>query len=205
MVALTRILFPWVLALGLLAGNACAQLRATPLIAPEAAYELDGYSVRSPPGKDWFELKRDPRTVFFGKKLASRTHAFIATATSGSITDKFATPEAFLDYVARMLPLRGDGRHRIIENRVELGNLPGHFCVRHYTKAEDRDAPYAGGKTLLAETFGISCLHPDNPGLSISVTYTERGSAGETGTELRAEGESFLRSLKFTPQVNTLH
>ncbi len=205
MVVLTRVLLPWALVLGMLADNACAQLRATPLVAPEAAYELGGYSVLSPPGKDWFELKRDPRTVFFGKKLASRTHAFIATAMSAPVTDKFENPEAFLDYVGRMLPLRGEGRHRVIENRVELGNLPGRFCVRHYTKAEDRDAPYAQGKTLLAETFGISCLHPDNPGLSISVTYTERGSPGETSSELRAEGESFVRSLKFTPQVNTLH
>jgi len=193
------IFLAWVLALGMFAGNARAQLRATPVAASGVAYELEGYSILAPQGKDWFELKRDRQTVFFGKKIASRTHAFVATAVSALITDKFETPEAFRDYVSRMLPLRGDKRHTVIANRVEMDNLPGRFCVRHYTKAEDRGAPYARGQALLAETFGVSCLHPDNPNLNISVSYTERGDPAETSAELRAEGESFVRSLKFTP------
>jgi len=195
----SAIFLPWVLALGMLTGHTCAQLRAAPVTASGVAYELEGYSILPPQGKDWYELKRDPQTVFFGKKIASRTHAFVATAMSALITDKFESPEAFLDYVSRMLPLRGDKRHTVIANRVEIDNRPGRFCVRHYTKAEDRDAPYAQGKTLLAETFGVSCLHPDNPNLNISVSYTERGNPAETSAELRAEGESFVRSLKFTP------
>jgi hypothetical protein len=115
------------------------------------------------------------------------------------ITDKFENPEAFRDYISRSLPLRGDARHTVIENRVEMDTVLGRFCVRHYTKAEDRDAPYAQGKTLLAETFGVSCLHPDNANLNITVSYTERRNPAETGAELRAEGESFVRSLKFRP------
>ena len=194
-----RVFLPWMLALGIFAGNACAQLRAMPVAASDAAYELEGYSILPPQGKDWFELKRDPQTVFFGKKIASRTHAFVATAMSAQITDKFENPEAFLDYVSRMLPMRGDGRHRVIENRVEMDDRLGRFCVRHYTKAEDRDAPYAQGNTLLAETFGVSCLHPDNANLIISVSYTERGTPAEASEELRAEGERFVGSLKFTP------
>ncbi len=198
--ALTQILLPWLLlALGICAGNACAQLRATPVNVSGIAYELEGYSVLSPPGKDWFELKRDPQTVFFGKNIASRTHAFIATAMSALITDKFNTPEQFRDYIGRVLPLRGEGRHRVIENRVEMDDRPGRFCVKYHVKAEDREAPYSHGKTLLAETFGVTCLHPDNPSLNISVSYTERGDPAETSAELRAEGESFLRSLKFAP------
>ena len=194
---MTRIL-PWVLALGMLAGNACAQLRATPVTVSNIAYELEGYSVLPPQCKDWFELKRDPQTVFFGKKIASRTHAFIATAMSAPISGKFDTPQAFRDYISRVLPLRGDGRHRVIENRVEMDSALGRFCVKYHTRTEDRGAPYAQGITLLAETFGVTCLHPENPRLNISVSYTERGNPAETSAELRAEGERFVRSLKFT-------
>ena len=195
---MTRKFLPWMLALGLCAGNACAQLQATPVTVSNVAYELEGYSILPPQGKDWFELKRDPQTVFFGKKIASRTHAFIATAMSAPISDKFETPEAFREYISRVLPLRGDGRHRVIENRVEMDNALGRFCVKYHTKAEDRGAPYAQGITLLAETFGVTCLHPENPQLNISVSYTERGNPAETSAELRAEGERFVRSLKFT-------
>ena len=195
-----RIFLPWVLALGMFAGNACAQLRAMPVPAPDVPYELEGYSILPPQGQDWFELKRDRQTVFFGKKIASRTHAFIATAMSAPIADKFEAPDAFRDYIGRVLPLRGEGRHRVTENRVETDKGAGRFCVKYQVKAEDRDAPYAEGKTLSAETFGVTCLHPDSPNLIISVSYTERGSPAETSAELRAEGESFVRSLKFTPQ-----
>lgn len=188
------------LATALLACDAGAQLHAIPIPEPGVVYEMEGYSVISPRGKNWFELKRDGRNVYFGKKIASRTHAFIATAMSGLIAEKFEKPEEFRDYVSRMLPLRGDERHTVIENLVELDQAAGRFCVRHRTKAEDRDALYARGKTLLAETTGVSCLHPNSPGLSISVSYTERGYPQEASAALQAEGESFVRSLKFTPR-----
>ena len=101
---MTRSFLPGMLVLVIFAGNAHAQLRAVPVTGPGVAYELKGYSILSPRGKDWFELKRDPQTVFFGKKVASRTHAFVATAMSALITDKFETPEAFLDYIATAIP-----------------------------------------------------------------------------------------------------
>jgi hypothetical protein len=195
-----RFFLPLVPALALFAGDVGAQLHAIPLTGPDVVYAMEGYSVLAPPGKNWFELKRDGRNVYFGKKIASRTHAFIATAMSGLITEKFEKPEEFRDYVSRMLPLRGDERHTVIENLVELDQAAGRFCVRHHTKAEDRDALYARGKMLLAETIGVSCLHPDSPGLSISVSYTERGYPQEASAALRAEGESFVRSLRFTPR-----
>ena len=186
------------LGMGCSANEAGAQLRAVPLTGISVAYVMERYSVLSPQGKDWFELKRDKQNVYFGKKLASRTHSFIATAMSVTIDEKFLNPEQFHDYVSKMLTLRGDERHTVIENRVELDNTLGRFCVRYYTKAEDRDAIYAKGKSLLTETSGISCLHPEQPGLSIDVSYTERGYPAESSADIKAEGESFVRSLKFT-------
>ena len=193
-----QIILPLMLAMALLAGDICAQPRASPIAAPNAVYELEGYSVLAPQGKEWFEMSRDKHNVYFGKKLASRTHSFIATAMSAPITEKFETPEEFRDYVSRMLPLRGDERHTVIENRVDVDQALGRFCVRHYTQEKDRGAPYARGRALLVETFGVSCLHPGNPNLTISVSYTERGEPAEASAKLRTEGEIFVRSLKFT-------
>lgn len=198
MAAIGRIILPLLLVTGLSAGNAGAQLHAVPVTVPGALYEMERYSVLAPQGKDWFELKRDKQYVYFGKKIASRTHSFIATAISASLTEKFADPQEFRDYVSRSLPLRGDERHTVVENRVEMDDALGRYCVRHYTRAEDRNAPYARGKTLSEETYGVSCLHPDYPSLSIDVSYTERGQSAEASAVLRAEGESFVRSLKFT-------
>lgn len=186
------------LAATLLSGNSVAQLRALPIAVPNMIYELEGYSVLAPQSKDWFELKRDRHNVVFGKKIKSRTHAFIATAMSVQITEKFDKPEEFRDYVSKTPLEPGDKRTKLIENRVELDQSFGRFCVRIHTRAEDRGAVYAKGKPLLLETFGVSCLHPADPGLAVSVSYSERGHLAETSAELRVQGESFVRSLKFT-------
>jgi hypothetical protein len=90
-----------------------------------------------------------------------------------------------------------DPRNTVVESRAELDSTLGDFCVRHYTKAADRNAIYSRGTPLLVETIGVSCLHPQNRSLTIDVSYTERGYPTEANAELRAEGESFVRSLKF--------
>ena len=191
-------LFPLaLLSIAMIGGEAVAQLYAKPVTAPGTPYEMDGYRVLPPPGKDWFEQKREKPYVYFGKRLPSRTHSFIAIALSVTIDDKFEKPEEFLDYVSRMLAVTRDERNAVIESRVELNDAVGRFCVRYYTRTEDRDAVYAKGKVLLVETFGVNCLHPERRDLVVDVSYTERGNAAEASAELRAEGESFVRSLKF--------
>ena len=192
-----RIFRRLLLVAALLAGDAGAQLHAVPLNGASTVYEMERYSVLAPEGKDWFELKRDRQYAYFGKKIASPTHSFIATAIAASIGEKFANPEEFRDYVSRMLPTRSDERHSVLENRAEMDTTLGRFCVRYYTKGADRSALYAKGNTLFTETFGVNCLHPDNPGTSIDVSYTERGHPAEFSGALRDEGENFLRSLKF--------
>lgn len=185
------------LTLAVAAGDVRPQLHAKPIAPFPPVYELDGYSVQPPPGKNWFELKRDKGYVYFGRKLASRTHSFIAIALSAALPEKFEKPEEFLDYVFKMLTVAGDARNRVVESRAELDATLGRYCVKHYTRAEDRDAIYAEGKVLLLETIGVSCLHPDNRGLTVDVSYTQRGISKEIGADLRSEGESFVRSLKF--------
>ena len=181
-------------------GDVDAQLHAKPVTAFQAIYEMDGYSVQPPPGKNWFELKRDKEYVYFGRKLPSRTHSFIAIALSAALREEFKKPEEFRDFVSKMLAAAGDARNPVVESRAELDDTLGRYCVRHYTRAEDREAIYAEGRVLLVETVGVSCLHPDNSGLTIDVSYTQRGYPQEIGAELRSEGESFVRSLKFIPR-----
>jgi hypothetical protein len=185
------------LALAVFVVDARAQRYAKPVTAPDSVYEMDGYTVLPPPGKNWFELERDKRYAYFGKKLDSRTHSFIAIALSARMRENFDKPEDFRDYVSQMLALGSNERNAVIEIRAEPDGPPERYCIRHYTKAEDRKAAFAGSRALLVETIGVSCLHPDNRALSVDVSYTERGYPAETSADLRAEGESFVRSLKF--------
>lgn len=196
-----RIVLPWVLAMSWLAGDAGAQLQALPIIDSTAVYELEGYSVLPPQGKNWFELQRDKQQALFGKKVESHTHSFVATATSGQVAEKFEKAEQFQEYVDKMRVADIDPtRYKLIEFNSGFDPSFPAWCVKYHAKTEDRGAPYAMGRALLLEHFGVTCLHPTLPGLVIDVGYSERGRPAEISAELRAEGEGFMRSLKFTPR-----
>jgi hypothetical protein len=180
---------------------AFAQLYATPITDPDKLYQMDGYSVAPPRGQGWFEMKRDRDHLYFGKRLSSPTHSLIAVALSAPTADAIDNVDAFRDFILQQLTENPtDPRNKILTATAEVDPAAGPFCVRYQTRSEDRGASNAGGKTLLAETFGVSCIHPEKKTLAIDVGYTERGLPGETGTALRDEGENFLRSLKFLPR-----
>ncbi len=189
--------FVW--ALG--AAPVCAQLYAKPVITPEAVYQMDGYTVLAPPGAGWFEMKRARDYLYFGKRLSSPTHSFIAVALSAPAGGPYADAEAFRAHVVNQITENAaDERNKVALAAAEVDSASGPFCVRYQTRTEDRGAVGARGQSLLTETFGVSCLHPEHNELAIDVSYTERGLPTETGTTLRDEGERFVRSLAFTPR-----
>jgi len=184
------------------AHHAAAQLHAVPITNAAAVYELEGYSVSPPPGKSWFEMQRDRQQVLFGKKVDSPTHSFGATATSDLIREKFETREQFQEYVNKLRTADFDPlRFKVIEFESAVDTNYPAWCVRYRLKHTDRNAVLARNRTLLVEDFGITCLHPDKKDLVVDVGYSERGRAAELKSELsadlRKEGESFMRTLKF--------
>ncbi len=184
--------------------SAQAQLYAKPITSANTSYDFNGFRITAPQGSSWFELAHENTSVFFGKKLTSPTHSFIAAAITTIIDASFERPEDFLAFVGDSLPLQQDTRNRVLENRAELAPDRGRFCIRYYIRSEDNAAVNAGGKPLQTETFGVSCLHPEYAHFSIDLSYAERGLPGETNADLRTEGEGFLRGMIFTaPKIPT--
>jgi hypothetical protein len=199
---IARVVLCGLLATTSMARDAAAQLHAKPITDPAAIYELEGYSVSPPPGKNWFEMQRDRQQVLFGKKIDSPTHSFGATATSDLIVDKFETREQFQEYVNKLRTADFDPtRFKVVEFDSAVDTTYPAWCVRYRLKHTDRNAVLARNQTLLVEDFGVTCLHPGEKDLVVDVGYSERGRAAELKSELsaalRQEGESFMRSLKF--------
>jgi hypothetical protein len=147
-------------------------------------------------------MQRDRQQVLFGKKVDSPTHSFGATATSDLIREKFETREQFQEYVNKLRTADFDPlRFKVIEFESAVDTNYPAWCVRYRLKHTDRNAVLARNRTLLVEDFGITCLHPDKKDLVVDVGYSERGRAAELKSELsvdlRKEGESFMRTLKF--------
>lgn len=177
-------------------------MHAVPITGATKAYAMEGYRVLPPPGKNWFEMQRDRQQALFGKKLASPTHSFVATATSGLINEKFETREKFQEYVNKMRTTELDSpRFKILEFDSTVDGASIAWCIRYRVKRADRDAVLSRNRALLLEDFGVACLHPENKNLVVDVGYSERGRpaelSAELSAELRKEGESFMRGLEF--------
>ena len=128
--------------------------------------------------------------------------SFASTATSGGLPEKFENREQFQEYVNKMRTVEIDPRRfKIVEFDSRIDDSHKAWCVRYHLKHTDNDAVLARNRSLIVEDFGIACLHPDRNNLIVDVGYSERGRAAELGKELsiqlRQEGESFVRSLKF--------
>lgn len=187
------------LVLGLSSQGACAQLYAKPVTTPLQPYEMSGYQILPPTGENWFEMRRDQRTVYFGKRIASPTHSLVAIALSAPLEEGFNSHESFRRHVEKQLRHNaGDGRHVISAVAVQREALAGSLCVRYQTRGEDRQAAQAQGRLLVVETVGLSCL--DRSGkFVVDASYTERGLPAELGGLLQDEGEMFIRGLKPIP------
>jgi hypothetical protein len=178
-----------------------SQVHSKPVTDSTVLYELEGYTVLPPPGKNWFEMRRDRRQALFGKKIESPTHSFAAAAVSATLGQKFENRTEFEAYVRNLKAQDVDSaRYRLVEYVAEPEMPYAAWCVRYRTTAQDRQAPYAQGTVLLLEHAGIACVHPDKTDLIVDVGFSERGRPAEFSSELRSEGESFMRSLKFLPQ-----
>jgi hypothetical protein len=134
----------------------------------------------------------------FGKKIESPTHSFVATATSGLISEKFETLEQFREYVDKMRTANADAaRYRVIEFDSAVDDKFSAWCVRYRLKRTDRGAVQSRNQTLVLEDYGVSCLHPEKKELVVDVGYSERGRTAELSAEIRKEGEYFIRNLQF--------
>lgn len=180
-----------------LAAPAGAQLYATPVTDPDRVYRLEGFAFGPPRGEAWFEMKNDAREVFFGKRLRSPTHSFIAVAVALIVTAEIDGAEAWRDYVVRQMTNAGtDPRSRILLMAADVDAAAGPLCVRYQMRVEDRGAAFGAGRTLLVETTGVNCLHPSRRNLALDLSFTERGLPDQFGSPLRGEGERFLAGLR---------
>ena len=120
-------------------------------------------------------------------------------------SDVHAAARAFVGNEARVAATVAVGNRasKSRRNRLALMIVQTLGGAEHDLDAQriKRNAVLARNRTLLAEDFGVTCLHPEKRDLVVDVGYSERGRTAELGTELsaalRKEGESFMRSLKF--------
>ena len=144
------------------------------------------FSFELPQGKDWYEIK----SSVFGKKLKTEGQSFIASVTVGKVKRDFNTPKEFLSFFKKIRNKQNDpNKFKIIKNTEVLNTKFGNYCSKYEQIAEEY------GKGIL-KIKGYTCLHPQNSQNFISIQYSERSKSGDISSDVIAEGERFIESLK---------
>jgi hypothetical protein len=175
-------------------------------VNPTQRVELDGVWVLPPAGQTWYVGPRDRQHVVFGRKPPQPPHTVGAMA----LVDKIEIGGAVLGPVRNAQDLKevterrlqSGGRFTTLESSVRLDTNRGAECVRVDAVQEERDNPRMPGVVLILVSHALDCLHPQNSGYVVSVSYSERYPKGQqafSAETLQAEGESFIRNATFTP------
>jgi len=147
--------------------------------------------VELPQGQEWHVLKKGGDDPFYGKKLESNDHTFIASVQLRNITIKFKSPEEFLTFVKdSRVQDTSKNKFTIINYEESLDQSRSDYCTKYVMKAEE------AGKGIL-ESKGYTCLHPHYPKLGVTIQYSERTKGPAVSDQVRSEGERFINSLEF--------
>lgn len=89
------------------------------------------------------------------------------------------------------------GRFELISNNEFLDTGRTETCVKHIAASKDFGAK-RGGEFTIYETYGMNCIHPNNPTIGVFVELSRKAPPNVPYNEFKSLGEELLQSVKFT-------
>ncbi|SRR6266851_4796474 len=169
-------------------------------------YEFTDFAVRPPPGVDWLVRQTASRAeeseiIFFKDLHYTRypaTHSFYVSARSGTVTNTFHEPEAFLAFAQQWCITANPARFKLLESHCEPDPRFGDYCVKFRIKSQDYGA-HEGGSVLTLDMGGYLFRHPQATNHVVTVFWSERGRSDELDPSLKDAGERFIDNLQLLP------
>jgi TPR repeat protein len=156
-------------------------------------------SVELPAGADWIMASRSEMAVTFIRAASADGRSSVASA-SARIPDK--SVRGIKDLAARLqsdLQEKVDPMHfRVVAQEIKADPAAGRSCVRYRQRAQDlRSAGLPAGAAMLVDLNGISCLHPDDGGIVVGASFTERAPANAPAQDGADAAGRFLAGLRY--------
>jgi hypothetical protein len=183
-----------------------------PVTNPTQRLEFGDFSILPPQGENWF--RTDPAffrqqvpdmIALFGKTLTtpSKTHTVTATVRGGRVAISAGSRTELLEKLARINFVQM-GRYQPVSVNISPDKTLALDCVRYDGVTEDRGVPGYPGSIFIWDQHGFVCFAPNLPDSAIDIQYSQRRLQEEPPLSLEAEGEPFLKSLKFSRSPSRL-
>jgi YVTN family beta-propeller protein len=178
-------------------------LMFTPVKDPLQRIEFAGFSTLSPRGNGWYQVSITKYTATFAKKphkTKNGPHTIFATVRIITLpgSEMLRSDHDLVAFVERHY---SDGmiesRNRLRERGISPAKIEERLCARYDSLAEDTGVPGLEGSLFLMDRHAIICRHPENPGMLVELSYSDRVPPGMQTGLISEECEFFLYSLKF--------
>jgi TPR repeat protein len=133
-------------------------------------------AVERPAEPGWVLIKRTDTELVFIRPAAKDRNSQVAIA-SGKVPEKRArtTQELAANVRDDLKKSLGDARFELIEEDVRPEPAADRKCVRYRQRARDLGAIGPDGKPHVIDLHGRACLHPDDEGIVVAASLSERG------------------------------
>jgi len=154
-------------------------------------------SIERPAGEGWALVRRTDTELTFLRPAAKNRNSLVAIA-SGKVPDRRARTAQELAANIRD-DLKGktdDKRFKVLVEDVQVEPSPERKCARYRQQARDKGAIGDDGKAQIIDLYGLACLHPADEGIVLTVSFSERGSAGSAHPRLAEEAARFFQGMR---------
>jgi len=159
--------------------------------------DMAGVSFVPPAGKEWSMIKNTTYHIILTANGKNSNENFTVAAQVTEIP-QFASKEEFLKTVQEQKAAElQTGKFELINNKEFLDDNRPETCVKHMIAYRDYGKK-SGEDFTIYETYGMNCIHPNNPKLGILVELSRKAPPEILGPDFENLGENLLRSVQFT-------
>jgi hypothetical protein len=158
---------------------------------------VPGVSFVPPAGKQWSMMMRSTYQTVLASTGKDQNETFIVATQIFQISN-VGSKEDFLKRVKEQRAAEPQtGRFETTKNREFLDNERTETCVRHIAASKDYGAK-RGADFTIYETYGMNCIHPNNPEIGVFVELSKKAPQDMTSEDFEILGKDLLRSVEFT-------
>lgn len=158
-----------------------------------------GYSLIPPNEKGWLVAGRNDYQLALVKKGANPDETFAIQAVPFRLSE-FNTNEEFIRLIKEGQAKDTDSRRfKIVKHDVVSYPKIGTNCAKSHTVSEDRAAVKRSQKPgdMILEAMALTCAHPKDKNLGISVIYSQRYYPGQRDLAFAEQATTVLSSVEF--------
>jgi TPR repeat protein len=154
-------------------------------------------SVERPAGEGWAMVRRTDSELVFVRPADGRRNGRVAIA-NGKVPEKRARSAQDLAANVRedLKKNVSDKRFEVLAEEVRPEPEGERKCVRYHQRARDLGARRPDGTALTIDLHGLACLHPEDEGIVLAASLSERGPQTGDDAGLAEEAARFFAGIR---------